>query len=352
MARAEQSSLRFSRIETRRLTAALLISLCVHLGAWGGYELNKKFHWWEDLQAFLQAHKLVKKSPPPPPKTQPPETEPQIFVDVSDVDPTPPQKAKYYSNNNSHAANPDADKDLNQPKLDGKQKFVPKTETVPKFSRLQPSSPPPQPQTKPAPAAQPQTQPAEATPASSLWNKGDVKLAKKTSEEKTEAQKAELEKAEAKKVEEQKKAEQQPQTPPRPRTLKAAQEQHQLPGQQMQQDGGVHHIRVIPAFDTKATAFGNYDAAMFEAIEQYWDDELERNNYADDRQGRVTIQFILNYDGTVTDLEITHNEVGILFASYCQQAIYQTAPYAKWPDEMLRTIGSTHRPVTLTFIYY
>ena len=55
-----------------------------------------------------------------------------------------PQNAKFYSSQNSRAANPDANRDANVPKLNGTQTDVPKTETVPKpdFNKLQPAPKP------------------------------------------------------------------------------------------------------------------------------------------------------------------------------------------------------------------
>jgi hypothetical protein len=321
MARAELRSLRLSRSDTERLMAALVISLLLHATVWGGYETGKKFGWWQAWHLPAWLHKTAKKNPPPLVTAQP-EVQPEIFVDVTQPDAEPPKKTIYYSDKNSHAANPDEDKNSNQPKLNGKQKDAPKTEDVTKFSKLQPS--PPQQES-------PQTQPTEAAQKSSPFNQGDVKLAKLTDHE-TNQQKA-------------------AQQPPRPRTLNEARAQQHLPGQQMQQDGGVHRNRIVPSFDVKATPFGQYDAAMITAIQQYWDDELNHYNYAQDRKGRVTIKFELNYDGTVTDLEISNSDVGILLTTWCQGAIEQTAPFGKWPSDMLHLIGSTQRPVTLTFIY-
>jgi hypothetical protein len=324
MAHAEKQSLRFSRFESKRLIFALLLSLCLHLGGWGGYEVGKKYGWWDRLQAITWFHKKVNPQMLHPNKQeQVQEQQPTVFVEVDQADPEPPKKAVYYSDKNTQAANPDANKDSNQPKLDGKQKDVPKTEDVAKLTKLAPAPPQtPSPQTPPTPPAQP-----------SALNLGDQKLAKPDKDQDQPAEKV---------------APQQQ----RPRTLKEARQQQHLPGQEMQQDGGVRRNKLLPSFDTKATAFGQYDAAMFEAIQQYWDDELDSHKFAQDRAGRVTIQFVLHFDGTVSQVQIVENDVGILLGSLCQESIDQTAPYAKWPSDMLHEIGSTERTITVTFIYY
>src|SRR6202012_382848 len=254
MARGEQRSLRFGRFESRRLLAALLLSLLVHLIGWGGYELGKKLDWLKYLQA-LSWLEHVKKTTSPPPK--PADTEPTVFVEVTQADPEPPKNTVYYSDKNSHAANPDADKNSNKPKLDGKQKDVPKTENVPK-----PSQPKPTP-----PQTPPPVHPAQDTEQSSPQNMGDTQLTKveKTGQPTENPQ---------------------PQQLSRPRTLSEALARQHIRGQEMQQDGGVSRNRLVASFDAKATSFGAYDGAIIAAVSQYWYDELDRHQYAQDRSGQ------------------------------------------------------------------
>src|SRR6185437_12015414 len=98
--RAELGSLRFSRLEKERLLLALLFSLLAHLGIWGGYEAGKKTGLWNKLHWPVRHH--------------------------------------------AQAANPDTEKETDQPKLNGKQKFVPKTEDTPKPVKAKPVEPAPQ----------------------------------------------------------------------------------------------------------------------------------------------------------------------------------------------------------------
>ncbi|HEY4415315.1 MAG TPA: energy transducer TonB [Verrucomicrobiae bacterium] len=329
MARAGLSSLRLGRSDAERLLAALLLSLLVHLATWGGYELGKKFGWWQAIHLPAWLHKTAKKNPQL--AQTPPEAEPQIFVDVLQSDPEPPKKTVYYSDKNAHAANLDEDKNLNRPKLNGKQADSHKTEDTPKFSKLQPS-PPPQPQQQtqpqPMPAAPPKTE-------TSPFNKGDVK-ANKSTDTKTETQKN---------------APPHPPQPPRPRTLNAAREQLHLPGQQMKQDGGAHR-RLQASFDVKATPFGDYDRRLIEAVQQRWDDLLTTQRFAGDRTGRVQVHFRLTNDGTVESVTIVSSSVGELFSYMCQASIEEAAPFGKWPDDMRQQIGKNFRDITFTFDYY
>jgi outer membrane biosynthesis protein TonB len=230
----------------------------------------------------------------------------------------------FYSNKNSHAGNPEEDKESNQPKLNGKQTEDPKTEDATRLSQAQP----PPPQSHPL---QPSPQPAaEPTEESSPFNLGDQKpkqLAMKKTTQPT------------------------PPTPPKPRTLKEALEQNHLPGLAMHQDGGAHR-RLSAAFDAKATPFGDYDLAVINAVTERWYSLLDQQNFAQDRTGRVVVRFKLEYDGTVRDVEVLENNVGEVLSYVCQAAIENAAPFGKWPDEMRRAIGENFREVTFTFDYY
>ncbi len=224
-----------------------------------------------------------------------------------------PQNAKYYSDRNSRAANPDADQDTDKPKLNGKQTDVPKAEDVPRldFNKLQPT-----------PKLQPETQPQLA------MNAGDLTLGKPQ--------------------------DLQPQEQPRPRPLQQAlaQKANRLPGVQMRQEGGAHQHALAPLFDVKLTGFGEYDARFYEAVCQRWFDLLDSQSFAQDRTGKVTLRFHLNYDGTVTGMEVEENTVGELLSLVCRDAIEESAPFAPWPSDMRRMVGQNYREITFTFYYY
>jgi hypothetical protein len=316
------NSLRTSRSEMEWLAAALLISLIVHLGAWSGYELGKKFGWWEKLP-FARHQTANKKNPPPLQVAQ--TTEPTIFVEVTHPENEPPKNTRYYSDKNSRAANPDSEKDSNQPKINGKQKNVPKMEDVPRLPNLQPS--PPEEKSEPSPAA-------EAQPPASPMNIGDLQLAKTENPSTTEPNS---------------------QPHPRARTLKEAQAQQptkELPGPKLQQDGGTKRHAVWSSLDAKATPFGAYDRAIVEAVTQRWYDLLDSRQFAQDRSGRVILKFKLKFDGTITEMETLENTVGELLGYVCQEAIQDAAPFAPWPPDMRREIGENYREITFTFYYY
>jgi membrane protein involved in colicin uptake len=125
-----------------------------------------------------------------------------------------------------------------------------------------------------------------------------------------------------------------------------------MPGQQMKQEGGMHRQALVPSLDVKATPFGAYDAALVSAVTQRWYDLLDSQQFAMDRNGKVTLQFHLNYDGTVTDMKVAQNTVGDLLGYVCEKAVSDPAPFAKWPSDMRQMVGENYREITFTFYYY
>src|SRR5665213_731217 len=320
MVRAEFRSLRFSRLERDWLTAALLLSLFAHLGVWGGYEVGKKFGWWQHLHFTKNLQPANKKNQNVQAQQQ--YETPTVFVEVSHPETEPPKKTRYYSNKNSQAANPDANKDSDQPQLNGHQQVVPKTEDVPKMSKLEPA-PPKEPSTE--------SPPVEEAHPSAPMNLGDLALNQKPVE---------------------KTAEQKPAPPAheRPRTLAAARKQ--LPGQQMQQAGGVRRQQLWSSLDAKATPFGDYDRAIIEAVTQHWYDLLDSHRFAQDRTGKVVLHFKLMSDGSVQEVKMEENTVGELLGYVCEESIQEAAPFGKWPSDMQRMVGANFREITFTFYYY
>jgi len=302
------------------------LSLAVHLFAWGGYAAGKEFGWWQRWHwpAWLPRLAIMKVVPVPVLQNN---EEQLTFVEVAQPTAEAPPNTKYYSSQNSLAADPTkGNKDV--PQLKGKQTEVVKTETVlrPDFNKLQAAPATPQQKTQPAPAVpQPKTQPAVQP--------GDLTLGKPQDSKPQDSK---------------------PQEQPRPRTLKQASEQqtHQLPGQQMKQEGGARLHARGPSLDVVGKPFGAYDQAFIEAVTQRWYDLLDSRQFAMDRTGKVMLRFHLNYDGTITEMSVVQNTVGDLLGYVCQNAVNDPAPFAKWPGNMRRMVGKNYREITFTFYYF
>ena len=283
--------------------------------------MGKSLGWWDyqatwllNLTKKLQAIRVAK-IPQPPAQPQTREI-PLTFleVDPSLAIPEPPKDAKFYGAQNSAAANPKV-QDKPDPKLDGKQNKIVRAEDVPKPFPLQPAVAPP----KPEETAQ--SKPKEEAPGDmvKLENPGKVSQPKPVQHEK-------------------------------PRTLAEARAQkNMLAGEKAQLDGGARRPGRI-GFDVKATSFGSYDAAFIAAVQDRWYNLLESSRFAQ-KSGKVVLEFRLMYDGRITDMKMSDNDVGELLGLLCERAVLDPAPFAPWPSDMRREIGHNFREVTFTFFY-
>jgi len=345
----EYRSLRFSRRERERLMVALLLSLLAHLVLWAGYHAGNKAGLWQKLHPPAWMH-LAKQYELQAQVAH--DSQPSIFVDVSQADTDAPKQTRFYSNKNSHAANPDVAL-MDAPRINGTQKDRPKTETVPRAVRGQQPTPPSETKPPSKPAAQeaskdnpkdaPKAETAKASPATD-WTKLQPSMPPPS-----------LAGAEAPKtpgdLDPRPKGASKP--PERPRTLRQALAQRdQLPGPALQQAGGVARRAIKPSLDVKSTQFGDYDRDLIEAVQQRWDELLDNHRYADDRTGKVMLRFKLKPDGSVIEMQTADNSVGELLGYLCQEAIEEAAPFAKWPPDMVRMIGANYREITFTFYYY
>lgn len=326
-----ESAFRVERAENSRLAWAFAFSLILHLVVFGGYRAGNQLGWWQrlELPSWMKPTKmladLAKRHEPPPP--QQPEEVPLVFVEVSPAQatPEPPKEAKFYSDKNSIAANPEPDKNTAEPKITGEQTEIVKTEDVPR-EKLSPLPPPPVPPTPPAKEKQDEAKAAPSQKPGDLAMATPSDLAKKDDgQEKKERKKMTVEEA------------------------KALLAMNQLPGEKMKQDGGVERRQQV-SLDTKATPFGAYDNALVQAIANMWYHKLDERMYASDYRGKVVIQFDLHFDGSVTGLGITENTAGPVPGLICETAVDEPRPYQPFSSEMRRVLGDT-RHIQFTFYY-
>jgi hypothetical protein len=245
-----------------------------------------------------------------------------MFVDVSDAQATSevPKDTPFYSDKNSIAANPESEQDTDLPKITGTQTQVIRTEDVQRnnFDKLMPD--PPKPDPEPAPEARPK--PVSAP--------GDLTLAKPDPNPRPDPGEAER---------------------TRPRTIAEAMARNRLVGQKMKQDDGSKKLRIEPSFDTKATPFGVYDRAFIDAVQSRWYDLLDNMSYDGYRRGMVVLQFHLNYDGRITDMEVLENTVTGTLSLLCEKAVSDPSPFDKWSREMRLMVGKDFREIKFTFHY-
>lgn len=326
IARLPRWSLRQEQAELSRLARAFVFSIILHLVVFGGYYTGRKYGVWQNLQwpAWLKPveklAEVLKKKPATPPT---PQEAPLMFVEVNPEQATaePPKDAKYYSSMNSKAANPEPDQ-KEAPKVTGNQTQVVRTEDVPpqKFVPLQPS--------KPSPPSREEEPEMKAKPAQPT---GDLTLAK---------------------PEDRPKPDEGQDKQSRPRTIKEAlarRHDRRLFGEKIKQEGGMQRRGAV-SFDTRATPYGEYDDALIQAIQDRWYSLLEQRDYASDSRGKVVLQFVLHYDGRVSDMNIAENTAGEVLGLICRKSVEDNSPFASWPSDMRRMLGDT-RHIQFTFYY-
>jgi hypothetical protein len=238
-----------------------------------------------------------------------------LFVDVREYQavPEPPKNATRYSDRNAIAANPDADKETNEPKVEGEENELRKIEEAgrrTKFDQLMPDPP------KPEPEAEAQSQ-SKLAPGTMTVAKADLK----------------------------------PQERQRPRTIREAMlQKNQTPGQRSKLEGGAAK-RAQLSHDVKVTGFGAYDRAFIDAVSSRWYNLLDNLSYDGYRQGKVVVQFNLNYKGDITEVKVLENTVTDLLALMCEKAVRDPAPFGEWSREMRMAVGEDSRRITFTFFY-
>jgi hypothetical protein len=102
-----------------------------------------------------------------------------------------------------------------------------------------------------------------------------------------------------------------------------------------------NHKLVIP--------FQKYDDKLTAVISKRWRELASA--LPSGPHGTVVADFKLTYDGQVTDLNISTNELQGPPVEICRRAILESAPFDPWPAEMRRVIGSNKRDITLRFYY-
>lgn len=327
--RSESTTLHPDQPNYSRLVWALVISLLLHASGYGFYQLEKKYQILEKIHMPRWIQKLAQAIVPPIPKQPPPREAPLMFVEVNPANTVaePPKNAKYYAAQSTRASNPDPG-EVDVPKISGAQEKVLHTEDT-QLSKAQPLQPAP-----PKPKQEPEPPQEEAKPKPTL-RPGDLVMAKPEEQlRKTEGDAPK----------------------PKPKTVAEAkarlgQQRLATESERSKQAGGVRERNVVSSLDAIGSPFGAYDAVIVAAIQERWYTLLEQRNYANDKTGKVVLEFRLNYDGRVTDMKVVENTVDEILCLLCQKSILDTAPFAKWPSDMRRMANADYRDVRFTFFY-
>lgn len=293
-----------------------------------------------------------------------PKEMPALFVDAhpSQATEEKPEKTPYYAVIDAVAGDDSPQDSMPQPEIDGSQDKVRKTmDTPPSAARAialpaESGRKAAKPQ-KPAPSNESFVSP-EFSESLSL---GSGQLAEKENENaeseirkgESEHQPQEFAHPHRSELRDSKPAEPEFAKPERPWTLPQARRQNaELIGKKMKQKGGMDRFRLQSTPDLWKTPFGNYDAAVIQAIQQRWFDLLEKLPIVQNTRGKVVLKFWMKSDGSVSDLKVVENSAGDDLQSYaCEAAVRDPAPYGRWPEDMRRVIQSDRREIRFTFYY-
>jgi hypothetical protein len=341
------------------ITRAFAISLLLHFLVISGVELGRSAGFWRVsvLPKFLQSNlpKTVAQAAAQrqeqarlQAQRQPPEAE-LIFVDVdpTQAQPEAPKDAKYYSSQNTVAANTtEGQKD--KPKLDGTQKNIAKVKDTP---RPDPNALHPSPQPAPKKAQ-------ELTPAPPAKAQPKKKAPEKVSPDdrnppEEQAGETLLARATPRREPRLESNRQQPRPAPRHATTLAEAKANKgiLEGKQMKQEGGMPRLSMDPGLDVKATPFGAYDTAFIMAVQARWFSLLDERNFVGNETGKVVVEFRLHQDGRITDIRVSDSQVSELLSWFCQRAVLDPAPYKPFPSDLRRLMDSEYREIRFTFYY-
>lgn len=305
-----------------------------------------------------------------------PEEVPTQFVDASPDQATEekPEETPYYSVVDAVAGDDSPEDSLDQPEIEGTQDKVLKTMDTPMPqapSVSLPSDPiieepePVETEMTEAPETDLAEDPVMETPIAELSEDPDPDAEGEAEQEVTagESEEEAMELAtlqptvevakpiEQEPIDEIEVAEPRPARRPRPRTLAQAMEQQGLVGAKMKQEGGAKRYRLQSTPDLLATPFGDYDARVIQSIQQRWFSILGAMPTARNARGRVVLSFKMYADGSVRELKVEEDSVGVIQSLVCQKAVREPAPYGRWPDDMRRMIGEDFREVRFSFFY-
>ncbi|MEO7296959.1 MAG: hypothetical protein ABI042_00120, partial [Verrucomicrobiota bacterium] len=277
------------------LLLAAMISLAIHLVLFGSWKLNQRFGWVKNISMPRWLQRATRNAPQkaaPPIESRIREV-PLLFVDVDPLASVkqPPKETKFYGAANSEASSKKTAA-VELPDVQGQQDKVIKT-TDNSVAKPQPL--------QPAPVSDKVEETEQKAQTKAQQALGDLAFAKPQNQEKKSEESTELEK----------------QAKSRPRKLEDV--KPSLRGEKMKQPGGAKRLSLEPSFDVKLTSFGDYDREFIAAVQQCWYELLAGRTTV---PGKIVVQFRLNYDGRVTQLQVAENTTrDLMLELICKSAI-------------------------------
>jgi hypothetical protein len=106
----------------------------------------------------------------------------------------------------------------------------------------------------------------------------------------------------------------------------------------------------VSAFEVSQDAWGLYMKEVRERIGREWL-RIVRLRWTGERIGEVTVHFELLPDGSIAQIRITKNTVGVVPGSWCVQAVESSAPFPPFPEEIRNDFNPKRQKIDFTFHY-
>ncbi len=104
------------------------------------------------------------------------------------------------------------------------------------------------------------------------------------------------------------------------------------------------------AVDARWSNYGQYLQQLIESVQIQWERILTQSRVYPSSGTRVSVKFILNDQGVVSQFISVEGSAGELGKQSCVSAIAARSPYGEWTDDMKQVLG-TQQEMTFTFYY-
>ncbi|MBW8782401.1 MAG: hypothetical protein JF599_11015 [Verrucomicrobia bacterium] len=113
---------------------------------------------------------------------------------------------------------------------------------------------------------------------------------------------------------------------------------------------GTDNIGAV-AYDAKWSSYGEYLKKLIDTVQVQWERILDQSNVYPPAGTKVTVTFVLNSAGDISQIVKVESSGGLAAQSSCVSSITARAPYGPWTDDMIAALG-TSQELTFNFSYY
>jgi outer membrane biosynthesis protein TonB len=94
--------------------------------------------------------------------------------------------------------------------------------------------------------------------------------------------------------------------------------------------------------------FPDYDRTLVKSVYDRWQGLLNAEPQPA-AQGKITVEFVLHSDGSISRLQSLPNQLSPRLEHLCERAVMELSPFPKWSPEMRREIGADTRSIHIDF---